>query len=60
MGRVVVSEFLTADGVMDGPGEDPGAPRRAWSFAFDRGEDGDQFKRDELTASGSLLLGRVT
>jgi hypothetical protein len=40
--------------------EDPGAPRRSWSFAFDRGEDGDQFKRDELAASDSLLLGRVT
>ena len=60
MRRLVVSEFVTADGVMDGPGSDPSAPRGGWAFQFQRGEDGDQFKRDELMASDALLLGRIT
>jgi dihydrofolate reductase len=60
MRRLVVSEFVTTDGVMDGPGGDPGAPRGGWAFQFQRGEEGDQFKRDELDASDALLLGRVT
>ncbi len=60
MRRLLVSEFVTADGVMDGPGGDPSAPRGGWAFQFNRGEDGDQFKRDELTASDALLLGRIT
>jgi dihydrofolate reductase len=56
----VVSEFVTVDGVMDGPGGEPTAPRAGWAFQFDRGEDGNQFKLDELMASDALLLGRVT
>jgi dihydrofolate reductase len=58
--RLVVSEFLTADGVMDGPGGDPGAPRGGWAFEFDRGDEGNKFKLDELMASDALLLGRLT
>jgi dihydrofolate reductase len=60
MRRLVVSEFVTADGVMDGPGGEPTAPRAGWAFQFQRGEEGDQFKRDELAAADALLLGRVT
>ena len=60
MRRLVVSEFVTVDGVMDGPGGEPTAPRAGWAFQFDRGEDGNQFKLDELMASDALLLGRVT
>ncbi|MGH2948759.1 MAG: dihydrofolate reductase family protein [Solirubrobacteraceae bacterium] len=60
MRRLVVSEFVTVDGVMDGPGGDPGAPRGGWAFQFNRGEEGNKFKLDELMASDALLLGRVT
>jgi dihydrofolate reductase len=58
--RLVVSEFVTADGVMDGPGGEPTAPRAGWAFEFQRGDEGDKFKVDELWASDALLLGRVT
>jgi dihydrofolate reductase len=59
MGRIVVTEFVSLDGVMQAPGgEDFKYP--GWSFEFDRGEEGDRFKLDEARASEALLLGRVT
>src|SRR5687768_12676798 len=59
MGKLVVTQFMSLDGVMESPGgEDFKYP--GWSFAFDRGEDGNQFKLDETLESEALLLGRVT
>jgi dihydrofolate reductase len=59
MGRIVVTEFVSLDGVMEAPGGEefkyPG-----WSFEFDRGEEGNQFKLDETLESEALLLGRRT
>jgi dihydrofolate reductase len=60
MGRIVVTEFLSLDGVMEGPGGDNNFRRGAWSFQFNRGEDGDRFKLDETRNSDALLLGRAT
>ena len=60
MGRIVVTEFVSLDGVMEGPGGDDNFVRGAWSFEFDRGEDGDKFKLDETLATEALLLGRRT
>ena len=60
MGRVVVSQFVTVDGGFEDPGGSEGHERGAWAFQFDRGEDGDRFKLDEVMASDALLLGRVT
>jgi dihydrofolate reductase len=60
MGRIVVTEFVSLDGVMEGPGGDNNFERGAWSFEFSRGEEGDKFKLDETMASDALLLGRVT
>ena len=51
MSRIVLTEFISLDGVMEEP---------RWTFAFERGPDGDAFKFDELFASEALLLGRVT
>jgi dihydrofolate reductase len=59
MARIVVTEFVSLDGVMEAPGGEefrhPG-----WSFEFDRGEEGNQFKLDETMGTEALLLGRVT
>jgi dihydrofolate reductase len=59
MGKIVVTEFISLDGVMQAPGgEDFKYP--GWSFEFDRGEEGNRFKLDEALQSEALLLGRVT
>ncbi len=60
MRRIVVSEFLTLDGVMQDPGGSDGFERGGWAFQFKRGPEGDKFKSDELMAADALLLGRVT
>jgi dihydrofolate reductase len=59
MGKLVVTEFVTLDGVMEDPGGQHGG-RGGWAFAFDQGPDGQKFKFDELMASDAQLLGRVT
>ena len=60
MRRIVVSEFMSVDGVMEDPGGSEGFERGGWAFQFDRGAEGDKFKLDETMASDALLLGRVT
>jgi dihydrofolate reductase len=60
MGRVVVSEFITVDGVVEDPGGAEDFDRGGWAFRFDRGPEGDKFKFDEVVSSEALLLGRVT
>ena len=59
MGSIVVTEFVSLDGVMEDPGGSEEYEHGGWTFEIDRGE-GDQFKMDETTASDALLLGRVT
>jgi dihydrofolate reductase len=59
MGKLVVTEFVSLDGVMEAPGgEDFKYP--GWSFAFDRGEDGNDFKLQETLETDVLLIGRRT
>ena len=60
MGRIVVTEFVSVDGVMEDPGGSEGWDRGGWAFKYERGPDGDQFKLDEVMAADGLLLGRVT
>jgi dihydrofolate reductase len=59
MGRIVVTEFVSLDGVMEAPGGED-FKYKGWSFDFDRGEEGNKFKLDETFQSEALLLGRVT
>jgi dihydrofolate reductase len=60
MGRIVVTEFVSLDGVMEDPGGVEGFKHGGWSFEFDRGDEGDGFKLDETLKSDALLLGRKT
>jgi dihydrofolate reductase len=60
MGKVVVSQFISVDGVVEDPGGSESWERGGWAFQFDRGDEGNQFKLDEVMASEALLLGRVT
>jgi dihydrofolate reductase len=60
MARIVVTEFVSLDGVVEDPGGSESFKYGGWSFEFDRGPEGDQFKLDETRNSTGLLLGRVT
>jgi dihydrofolate reductase len=60
MRRVIVSEFVTLDGVMEDPGGAEGFERGGWAFRYERGAEGDQFKLDEVMEADAMLLGRVT
>ena len=60
MGRIVVTEFISLDGVIEDPGGAEDFEYGGWSFEFERGDEGNKFKLDETMASAALLLGRVT
>jgi dihydrofolate reductase len=60
MGKVVVSEFVSLDGVIEDPGGAEDFAHGGWTFKFDRGSEGDKFKFDETMEAEALLLGRVT
>ena len=60
MGKVVVSQFVSVDGVFDDPGGAESFERGGWAFKYSRGDDGDKFKLDEVMGAEALLLGRVT
>jgi dihydrofolate reductase len=60
VGRIVVTEYVSLDGVMQAPGGGEDFQHAGWTFEIDRGEEGDKFKLDETLESKALLLGRVT
>jgi dihydrofolate reductase len=60
VGKIVVTEFVSLDGVMEDPGGAENFKHGGWSFEISRGEEGDKFKLDEAFSSEALLLGRVT
>jgi len=60
MGRIVVTEYVSLDGVMEAPGGGEDFKHAGWTFEIDRGKEGDQFKLDETRDAEALLLGRVT
>jgi dihydrofolate reductase len=60
MGNVVVTEFVSLDGVMEDPGGAEDFEHGGWTFEYDRGPEGDKFKLDEVLEAEAHLLGRVT
>jgi dihydrofolate reductase len=59
MSKLIVTEFVTLDGVMEAPGGEPGHPHSGWVFDF-MGPEQQQYKLEEVLEAGSHLLGRVT
>jgi dihydrofolate reductase len=60
MGKLVVTEFVSIDGVFEDPGGAESYEHGGWTFEYDRGDEGNQFKLDELMNAEVQLLGRVT
>ena len=60
MGRIVVTEFMSLDGVIEDPGGAEDFKHSGWSFEISRGDEGEKFKLDETMSAEALLLGRVT
>jgi dihydrofolate reductase len=60
MGRIVATEFVSLDGVMQAPGGGESYKHQGWTFEVDRGPDGDRFKLEETMQAEGLLLGRTT
>jgi dihydrofolate reductase len=60
MGKLVVTEFVSVDGVFQDPGGAEDYEYGGWTFEYDRGRDGDQFKMDELLEAQVQLFGRTT
>ena len=60
MASIIVTEFVSLDGVMEDPGGSEGTRHGGWSFEFNRSDEGDKFKLDETMESDGLLLGHKT
>ena len=60
MGKIVVTEFVSLDGVIEDPGGSENFEHGGWTFEIDRGEEGDRLKLDETLESEAMLLGRTT
>lgn len=59
MRKIIVSEFVTVDGVIEDPGGSEKSKYGGWSLKFGSDDQG-KYKFEELFASDALLLGRVT
>jgi dihydrofolate reductase len=59
MRELIVTEFVSLDGVMEAPGGEPGHPHSGWTIDYHDDEQM-KYKLDETLEAGSLLLGRVT
>lgn len=60
MRKLIVSEFVSLDGVMEAPGGEPGYKHSGWTMAFPFTPEQMTYKLDEVMEADALLLGRVT
>jgi dihydrofolate reductase len=60
VGKIVVTEFISLDGVIEAPGGGEDYRHAGWTFEIERGQEGDKFKLEELQEAEAQLLGRVT
>jgi len=60
MAKIIVTEFVSLDGVMEDPGGAEDFKYGGWTFEFERGDEGNKFKLDETMEADALLLGRKT
>ena len=60
MGRIIATEIVSLDGVVEAPGGGEDFEYGGWSFEIDRGDEGNRFKLDETRETEALLLGRKT
>ena len=60
MGKLVVTEYVSLDGVVEAPGGGEDFVHAGWTFRIERGAEGDAFKLDETRNSDVLVFGRVT
>ena len=60
MGRIIVTEFISVDGVIDTPGGKGDFKYSGWTSEISRGEEGDKFKFEENVNSQAQLFGRIT
>ena len=58
--KVIVSQYMSLDGVIQDPVGMEGSGLGDWTGPFKRGPKGDQFKHEELFQCDAVLLGRVT
>src|SRR5437773_1717364 len=56
MGRIVVTEFVSVDGVIEDPGGSEDFKYGGWSFEYERGEEGNKFKLDEALEDELRLM----
>jgi dihydrofolate reductase len=59
MRQLIVTEFVTLDGVMEAPGGEPTHPHTGWVFDF-IGPEQQEYKLREVLEADAHLLGRVT
>jgi len=59
MRRLIVSEFISLDGVVEAPGGEPGHPHTGWVFPY-HGPEIEAYKLRELQEAEAILLGRIT